>query len=102
MDGKNSKINSNNVGAFFAQVRGRVHGVGFRYSAYNEANRLGLTGWVRNTPDRDVVNVWAEGPQESLDLFFRWLHQGPPLARVDMVDAEHKKPTGAYRGFSIE
>jgi acylphosphatase len=88
--------------AFFAQIRGRVQGVGFRYTAYNEATRLGLTGWVRNTRDRDVVDVWAEGPQEDLDLFLRWLHQGPPRARVEAVDVEDKIPTGAYPAFSIE
>jgi acylphosphatase len=88
--------------AFFAQVRGRVQGVGFRYTAYNEAKRLGLTGWVRNTRDRDVVDVWAEGPQENLDRFLLWLRQGPPRAQVEAVDAEEKNPTGVYTMFSIE
>jgi acylphosphatase len=90
-----------NNGAFFAQVRGRVQGVGFRYSVYNAANRLGLTGWVRNTRDGDV-EVWAEGLQENLDALLQWLHRGPPRARVDTVDAEAKSPTGAYIVFSIE
>ncbi|GHV80295.1 hypothetical protein AGMMS49944_20860 [Spirochaetia bacterium] len=90
------------AGAFFAQIRGRVQGVGFRYTAYNEAARLGLTGWVRNTRDRDVVDVWAEGPQDNLDLFLRWLQKGPPRARVETVDVENKTPTGVYRVFSIE
>jgi acylphosphatase len=102
MAGQNIKANPHDAGAFFAQVRGRVQGVGFRYSAYNEAIRLGLTGWVRNTCDRDVVDVWVEGPQENLDRFLRWLHQGPSRARVESVDAEDKIPTGSYRVFSIE
>jgi acylphosphatase len=92
---------SENTGAFFAQVRGRVQGVGFRFSAFHEATRLGLTGWVRNTPDRNV-DIWAEGRNENLALFLRWLHQGPPRARVDAVEVEDKTATGAYRVFSIE
>jgi acylphosphatase len=87
--------------AFFAQVRGRVQGVGFRYWAYHEASRLGLTGWVRNTRDGEV-DIWAEGPQEDLDLFFHQLHQGPPRARVESVEVEEKNPAGAYIVFSIE
>jgi acylphosphatase len=87
--------------AFFARVRGRVQGVGFRYSACREAVRLGLTGWVRNTRDRDV-EIWAEGSPEDLALFLRWLHQGPPRARVDTVEVEDKAVTEAYREFSIE
>jgi acylphosphatase len=94
-------VNGGSKGAFLARVRGRVQGVGFRYSACREAARLGLTGWVRNAPDRDV-ELWAEGPQESLAAFLRWLRQGPPRARVDGVDVKNTAATGTYRVFSIE
>jgi acylphosphatase len=87
--------------AFFALVQGRVQGVGFRYSAYHEARRLGLSGWVRNTPD-GAVEVLAEGGREQLESFLRWLHRGPPGAWVDSVRHTPRNPSGAYRGFSIE
>ena len=32
-------------------VAGRVQGVGFRWSAVAEGERLGLAGWARNLPD---------------------------------------------------
>jgi acylphosphatase len=89
----------NSEGAFFALVRGRVQGVGFRYSACREADRLGLTGWARNTPDRSV-EIWAEGPPENLAAFRQWLQQGPPRARVDELIVEAKTATGVYRTFS--
>jgi acylphosphatase len=94
-------VNGNSNGAFFARVRGRVQGVGFRYSAWREASRLGLTGWVRNTPGGDV-ELWAEGPHENLAAFLQWLRQGPSRARVDAVDVENAKATGTHRVFSIE
>jgi acylphosphatase len=87
--------------AFHALVRGRVQGVGFRYSCYHEARRLGLSGWVRNTPDGEV-EVWAEGPREKLDTLLLWLRQGPPGARVDGVQYDMCRPAGTYRGFGIE
>lgn len=86
--------------AFQARVRGRVQGVGFRYSAIQEARRLGITGWVRNETDGDV-EVWAEGPSEKLAAFSRWLRRGPPCARVETVDKEEKQPRG-YREFGVE
>jgi acylphosphatase len=87
--------------AFFALVRGRVQGVGFRYSAYYEARRLGLSGWVRNTSE-GAVEVLAEGRPEKLESFLQWLHRGPPGAWVDSVRHRPQTPSGVYRGFSIE
>jgi acylphosphatase len=87
--------------AFYALVRGRVQGVGFRYSCYHEARRLGLAGWVRNKIDGDV-EVWAEGTREKLEAFLQWLRLGPPGARVDQVRYDMCRPTGTYRNFGIE
>jgi acylphosphatase len=101
MSGQDVDGKSNRAGAFFARVRGRVQGVGFRYSACSEAARLGLTGWARNTPGREV-ELWAEGPYEGLAAFLRWLHQGPPRARVEGIEVENKTATGMYRKFSAE
>jgi acylphosphatase len=86
--------------AFYALVRGRVQGVGFRYSAIREAQRLRLSGWVKNTYNGDV-EVWAEGPKEKLELFIAWLRRGPQLARVDSINIEDKNPVG-YNDFDVK
>src|SRR5436309_6824649 len=70
-----------------AIVHGRVQGVSFRYYAKAEADRLGLTGWVRNMPDGTVETI-AVGSREALEGFVRWLHEGPSGARVTRVDAD--------------
>ena len=96
-DDRNPKANSV---AFFCRVRGKVQGVGFRYSAIREAQRLGIKGFVRNSSDGNV-EVWAEGSRKQLDLLLKWLHRGPPYARVDSVKTEEKEPRG-YDDFSVE
>ena len=65
-------------------VIGRVQGVGFRFSAYDEAKDLALAGWVRNLPGGEVEIV-AEGKQESLRMLAAWAHLGPPSAHVTEV-----------------
>ena len=65
-------------------VSGRVQGVGFRWCAVREADRLGLTGAVWNEPD-GRVEVHARGPADALDAFEAWLGVGPPMASVDAV-----------------
>lgn len=78
-------------------ITGRVQGVGFRYATRQEAERLGLHGWVRNRADGRVEGM-VQGAEESLKRFEQWLHQGPDGARVDdvcfervtgMSDSEH-------------
>ncbi|MCL2126968.1 MAG: acylphosphatase [Treponema sp.] len=86
--------------AFTAKVLGRVQGVGFRYSVLMEAERLSLSGWVRNTSDGGV-EVWAEGSPESLDRFGAWLRRGPPLSRVDSVKKDIAAPAG-YTDFGVK
>ena len=84
---------------FRARVRGRVQGVGFRYSVEQVAGRLGLLGWVRNLPSGEVECV-AEGPQEKLEELAAYLREGPAAARVEAVDLEWEAPRGGLRGFS--
>lgn len=86
--------------AFYALVKGRVQGVGFRYSTVREAQRLRINGWVRNTITGDV-EVWAEGSSEKLALLQTWLKRGPQLARVDALNIEERNPVG-YDGFEVK
>jgi acylphosphatase len=63
-------------------ISGRVQGVFYRRNAMQEAKRLGLTGWVRNLPDRRVEAV-AEGDEKLVEEFISWCRKGPPLAIVN-------------------
>ncbi len=66
------------------RVEGRVQGVWFRESTRREASPRGITGHAVNLPDGAVeVLAWGDGP--ALDALERWLHKGPPMARVRSV-----------------
>lgn len=81
-------------------IRGKVQGVFFRESTRREAQRLGLTGWVRNLDSGEVEAV-AEGPGAALDEFMRWCHNGPPAARVDEVRATRAPATSEFSQFEV-
>ncbi len=81
-------------------ISGRVQGVGFRASAYDEARSLGLAGWVRNTPGGEVEIV-AEGKCENLEMLLAWAHSGPPGARVVQVQEEWAPATKEFSDFRI-
>ncbi len=78
-------------------VSGRVQGVGYRYSTVNEAQRLGVNGWVRNLPDGRVEAVF-EGSRTVVEEIIRWCHKGPIGAVVKDVAVEDEELEG-LRGF---
>lgn len=78
------------------RIRGRVQGVWFRESMRREAERLGVTGWVRNLPDGSVEAV-VQGETVAVDLMVAWSRSGPPLARVEQVEVE--EAVGAFSVF---
>lgn len=82
------------------QVSGRVQGVGFRYATVEQALRLGVTGYVRNLPDRRV-EVLVCGEERAVNALRNWLWQGPQLARVSEVRYE-ALPYQDYHDFRID
>ena len=79
-------------------IRGRVQGVGFRYSMRLEARRLGVTGWVRNRHDGSVEAI-AQGPAEAVEALVEWSRHGPPGARV--TDVQVGTGEGDYTEFEL-
>jgi acylphosphatase len=81
-------------------VRGRVQGVGFRWSAMSEGNRLGLGGWVRNLADGGV-EVHAQGDPSAVAALVEWLRQGPMGAVVASVVEAPALPEEGLEAFEI-
>ena len=82
-------------------VYGIVQGVFFRTFVHGQANRLGLTGYVRNLPTGEAVEVHAEGEKKQLEKMIIYLKTGPPGARVEKVETSWAEYTGSCSGFSI-
>lgn len=78
---------------------GRVQGVNFRYSAYREAVRLGVSGWARNLADGRVEAIY-EGPREAVEELLSWTRHGPEWAHVTDMTVQDEDPRGE-RGFGI-
>ena len=81
-------------------VSGRVQGVFFRAWTREQAESLGLSGWVRNRPD-GTVEVLAQGDPDDLAQLEDRLHEGPPAARVAGVERGDAAEPPERDGFEI-
>lgn len=88
-----------NVVACSVVVSGRVQGVGFRTFVQRCAQRLGLSGWVRNLVDGSVECEVAGDPG-AVEQFLRDVRRGPPLACVESCEVRTIAPGGGS-GFII-
>ena len=79
-----------------ALISGKVQGVWYRASTQQQAQAMGLTGWVRNLPTGEV-ELAVEGPAAAVENLLVWCQSGPPQARVDSVQVAE----GEVEGFTV-
>lgn len=89
----------NNQISLHCYVSGKVQGVWFRGSTKEQAEKLGLTGWVRNLPD-GRVEVLVCGERNKVVQMQAWLKHGPALAKVTDLACE-EVPWQALSGFEL-
>lgn len=73
--------------AIKGKVYGKVQGVGFRMYTYRQADRLGITGWVKNNSDGSV-SFYCEGSDVDLSFFIDLVKRGNDFSEVESVETE--------------
>jgi acylphosphatase len=81
------------------RITGHVQGVAYRAWTRAQAEKLGLTAWVRIEGDGSVTAL-IHGPAEAVDAMITACHVGPGAADVrDVQVTEATSP--ATTGFAI-
>lgn len=80
-------------------IKGKVQGVFYRASAKETADKLGITGWIKNTAAGDVEAV-VTGREEQLQKFISWCKQGPARAIVSEVISTEQDEV-YFKDFSV-
>jgi len=81
-------------------IHGAVQGVCFRESTRRQANKLGVSGWVRNCFDGSV-EAMIEGESRVVEEMLMWLKQGPAVARVDKLQCTEAEPENSGHPFRV-
>jgi acylphosphatase len=82
-------------------IDGKVQGVFFRNWTRQQAQGLGLTGWIRNLADGRVELV-AEGDKKSVNQLTQLIGSGPPVAKVTHADVIWEEASGEFKDFAIK
>lgn len=77
-----------------AVISGRVQGVWYRGWTEREAQKHGLSGWVRNCPDGTVEALFS-GDSANVDAMTEACWSGPPAAKVISVEVFADEAPGA-------
>ncbi len=81
-------------------ISGIVQGVGYRYFIKSNAQKLGITGWVKNTNNGKVEAVF-QGEQEKLQQMIALSHQGPVFSEVNDIQLEWEEEKKNSSEFKI-
>ncbi len=81
-------------------VYGRVQGVGYRYFAKKQAEKLQVFGFVKNMPD-DSVKITAQGNEDKLNKFIDKCYDGPRNSFVTHLDLQEIETANVYSAFII-
>ncbi|MGD9638195.1 MAG: acylphosphatase [Alphaproteobacteria bacterium] len=76
-----------NQSVIYVKIKGRVQGVWFRGWTIQEANKLGLSGWVRNLSDGSVEALFA-GEEAMVNKMVALCYKGPSMALVTAVEQQ--------------
>lgn len=73
------------------EIFGIVQGVFFRKYTVDQAQKLGLVGWVKNTTEGTVAGQ-VQGSADKIDSMMDWLRSvGSPKSRIDQAHFSNVK-----------
>lgn len=80
--------------------RGRVQGVGFRYTVSGFGRDLGLTGWVRNEYDGSV-EMEVQGEEALIDRMIMKIHNVSRFISIEDMEVKRIPLVENEKRFSV-
>jgi acylphosphatase len=81
-------------------ISGSVQGVGYRYFVKQNARKLGITGWVRNTEDGGV-EAMLQGDEKIIEQMIAICKKGPFMSEVTQIGFEWETTEEELTDFTI-
>lgn len=85
----------------YVKVFGKVQNVSFRKNIFQEAIQLNLNGWIRNTSDLNIVEIFLQGNKKSIDSMLKFIKGCPGKSIIVDIKTTQIKERRRYNGFKI-
>ncbi len=82
-------------------VSGKVQGVFYRENTRKRAEKLRVTGWVKNLKNGRVEAIF-EGGKDNVENMVNWARKGPIWAKIEALDVIWEDYRGEFNGFDIK
>jgi acylphosphatase len=85
------------------RIHGLVQSVGYRESMRREAEKLGISGWVRNRRDGSVEALVC-GADEAIAAIIAWTRTGSRFSKVErvLIEEDEVAMTASFTVISTE
>tara|TARA_Y100001970_G_scaffold170949_1_gene208993 strand:+ start:886 stop:1161 length:276 start_codon:yes stop_codon:yes gene_type:complete len=83
------------------KIFGKVQGVWYRKWFLQEANKIGIKGYIKNSKNIDIVNAIIQGNLIKIDKIITKSYIGPRQSKVLKIDKFLLKKRKIYEDFSI-
>ena len=81
-------------------IEGRLQRMNFRLQTQQQAQKLGLVGFVRNLSD-GRIEIEVQGEEDKIDEMLAWCQQEPHSSQIKSIFYRFDEPTKHYSDFMV-
>ncbi len=81
-------------------IEGRLQSMNFRFQTQQQAQKLGLAGFIRNLAD-GRIEIEIQGDEGKIEEMLTWCQEEPHGSQIKSILYRYDKPTKHYTDFMV-
>lgn len=81
-------------------IEGRLQGINFRYHTQQQAQKLGVTGFIRTLSD-GRTEIVVQGDENQVTKMLDWCQQEPQSSQIKTILYRYDEQTEQFSDFAV-
>lgn len=81
-------------------IEGRLQGMNFRYHTQQQAQKLGVTGFIRTLSD-GRIEIVVQGEEDQVAKMLEWCQQEPQSSQIKTILYRYDEQTEQFSDFVV-